>query len=260
MSGPRAHRLQRPLRAAPPHRARRHGRRVPRPRPAARPAGGGEGPVPGVRHRPVLRRALPAEATAAANLNHPNIVGVYDWGEADGTYFIVMEYVDGRTLSEILRDRGPAAPRPGRRRRRRRRRRPRLRPPQRRRAPRREAGQRAHHPGRPGEGGRLRHRPGHHRQRRAGEPHPGRRGHGHRHLLLARAGPGRRRRPPQRHLLPRLRALRDGGGAAAVHRRLTRWPSPTSTCRSRPSRPGTSTSRLPRPSRPSSSSAWPRTR
>jgi len=50
------------------------------------------------------------EATAAANLNHPNIVGVYDWGEADGTYFIVMEYVDGRTLSEILRDEGPLHP------------------------------------------------------------------------------------------------------------------------------------------------------
>ena len=50
------------------------------------------------------------EATAAANLNHPNVVGVYDWGEADSTYFIVMEYVDGRTLSEILRDEGPLHP------------------------------------------------------------------------------------------------------------------------------------------------------
>jgi serine/threonine-protein kinase len=50
------------------------------------------------------------EATAAANLSHPNIVGVYDWGEADDTYFIVMEYVDGRTLSEVLRDEGPFHP------------------------------------------------------------------------------------------------------------------------------------------------------
>jgi serine/threonine-protein kinase len=50
------------------------------------------------------------EATAAANLNHPNIVGVYDWGEADSTYFIVMEYVDGRTLSDILRAEGPLHP------------------------------------------------------------------------------------------------------------------------------------------------------
>ena len=50
------------------------------------------------------------EATAAANLNHPNIVGVYDWGEADGTYFIVMEYVDGRSLAEILQAEGPLHP------------------------------------------------------------------------------------------------------------------------------------------------------
>jgi serine/threonine-protein kinase len=50
------------------------------------------------------------EATAAANLNHPNIVGVYDWGEADGTYFIVMEYVDGRTLSDILGSEGALHP------------------------------------------------------------------------------------------------------------------------------------------------------
>ena len=35
------------------------------------------------------------EAQAAANLNHPNIVGVYDWGQERGTYFIVMEYVEG---------------------------------------------------------------------------------------------------------------------------------------------------------------------
>jgi serine/threonine-protein kinase len=50
------------------------------------------------------------EATAAANLNHPNIVGVYDWGEAEGTYFIVMEFVDGRSLSQILRSEGPLHP------------------------------------------------------------------------------------------------------------------------------------------------------
>ncbi len=47
------------------------------------------------------------EAQAAANLSHPNIVSVYDWGEAGGTYFIVMEYVDGRPLSMLLREDGP---------------------------------------------------------------------------------------------------------------------------------------------------------
>lgn len=43
------------------------------------------------------------EAQAAANLSHPNIVNVYDWGKHGGTYFITMEYVHGRTLAEILR-------------------------------------------------------------------------------------------------------------------------------------------------------------
>ena len=40
------------------------------------------------------------EAQAAASLNHPNIVAVYDWGQEDDTYFIVMEYVDGQTLRD----------------------------------------------------------------------------------------------------------------------------------------------------------------
>src|SRR5438034_472469 len=38
------------------------------------------------------------EARSAANLNHPNIVSIYDWGEEEGTYFIVMEYVEGRAI------------------------------------------------------------------------------------------------------------------------------------------------------------------
>src|SRR5580692_863518 len=43
------------------------------------------------------------EAQAAANLSHPNIVPVFDWGEHDGTYFIVMELVDGTSLADMLR-------------------------------------------------------------------------------------------------------------------------------------------------------------
>ena len=43
------------------------------------------------------------EAQAAANLNHPNIVSVYDWGQEQDTSFIVMEYVDGRTLRDLMR-------------------------------------------------------------------------------------------------------------------------------------------------------------
>jgi serine/threonine-protein kinase len=50
------------------------------------------------------------EAQAAANLSHPNIVSIYDWGEAGSTYFIVMEYVEGRPLSELLREEGRLAP------------------------------------------------------------------------------------------------------------------------------------------------------
>ena len=50
------------------------------------------------------------EAQAAANLSHPNIVSIYDWGEEDGTYFIVMEYVEGRTLGQIVRREGPLLP------------------------------------------------------------------------------------------------------------------------------------------------------
>jgi beta-lactam-binding protein with PASTA domain/serine/threonine protein kinase len=51
------------------------------------------------------------EAQAAANLSHPNIVGIYDWGEAGNTYFIVMELVEGRSLREVLRSEGALLPR-----------------------------------------------------------------------------------------------------------------------------------------------------
>ena len=50
------------------------------------------------------------EAQAAANLSHPNIVSVYDSGESHGTYFIVMEYIEGRSLAQIIRDEGPLSP------------------------------------------------------------------------------------------------------------------------------------------------------
>ncbi len=46
------------------------------------------------------------EAQSAANLNHPNIVGVYDWGRYANTYYMAMEYVQGRTLADILRANG----------------------------------------------------------------------------------------------------------------------------------------------------------
>ncbi len=51
------------------------------------------------------------EAQAAANLSHPNIVGIYDWGQAEGTYFIVMELVDGRSLRDVIKSEGALLPR-----------------------------------------------------------------------------------------------------------------------------------------------------
>src|SRR5688572_4197651 len=46
------------------------------------------------------------EAQAAANLNHPNIVSIFDWGQQDDTYFIVMEFIDGRSLADLIRTEG----------------------------------------------------------------------------------------------------------------------------------------------------------
>src|SRR5437867_1195504 len=48
------------------------------------------------------------EAKNAAGLSHPNIVSIYDRGEAEGTYYIAMEYLDGRSLKELIVARGPA--------------------------------------------------------------------------------------------------------------------------------------------------------
>ena len=47
------------------------------------------------------------EATAAAGLSHPNIVSIYDRGEAEGTYYIAMEYIEGPTLKEEITERAP---------------------------------------------------------------------------------------------------------------------------------------------------------
>src|SRR4051794_7867750 len=48
------------------------------------------------------------EAKNAAALNHPNIVSIYDRGEAEDTYYIAMEYLDGRTLKELIVGHGQA--------------------------------------------------------------------------------------------------------------------------------------------------------
>ena len=50
------------------------------------------------------------EASSAAGLQHQHIVSVYDRGEWDGTYYIAMEHLTGRTLKAVIMDRGPLAP------------------------------------------------------------------------------------------------------------------------------------------------------
>jgi len=50
------------------------------------------------------------EARAVAALSHPNIAGVFDYGEGEDDYFIVMEYVDGKDLAELMRSEGPLGP------------------------------------------------------------------------------------------------------------------------------------------------------
>jgi serine/threonine-protein kinase len=50
------------------------------------------------------------EASSAAALSHPNIVGIFDRGEWNGTYYIAMEYVAGRSLKTIVREEGPLDP------------------------------------------------------------------------------------------------------------------------------------------------------
>jgi serine/threonine-protein kinase len=51
------------------------------------------------------------EASSAAGLQHPNVVGVYDRGEFDGTYYIAMEYCEGRSLKDVIRAEAPLDPR-----------------------------------------------------------------------------------------------------------------------------------------------------
>lgn len=51
-------------------------------------------------------RRFQREALSASSLSHPNIVEMYDVGEDDGQYYIVMEYVNGKTLKQVLKQRG----------------------------------------------------------------------------------------------------------------------------------------------------------
>jgi eukaryotic-like serine/threonine-protein kinase len=61
-------------------------------------------------HDPEFAHRFRREAQAAASLSHPGVVAVYDTGSENGTHFIVMEFVDGRTLKDVLRAEGPLYP------------------------------------------------------------------------------------------------------------------------------------------------------
>jgi hypothetical protein len=61
--------------------------------------------------RDVLRERTRREARAAARLDHPSAVTVYDVAEEDGTPYLVMELVEARTLAEVVRTDGPLSPR-----------------------------------------------------------------------------------------------------------------------------------------------------
>jgi beta-lactam-binding protein with PASTA domain len=50
------------------------------------------------------------EASSAAGLSHPNVVAIFDRGEWDGTYYIAMEYLPGRSLKAVVREQGPLEP------------------------------------------------------------------------------------------------------------------------------------------------------
>lgn len=67
--------------------------------------------MPSLASDPELVERFKAEARAAARLNHPNVVSVYDWGsDDDRTYFMVMEYVAGTDLRDVIVGRGPMDP------------------------------------------------------------------------------------------------------------------------------------------------------
>ena len=50
------------------------------------------------------------EAQSAANLNHPNVVSLYDYGADDGAYYIVMEYIEGKSLGDMVAESGALLP------------------------------------------------------------------------------------------------------------------------------------------------------
>ena len=57
---------------------------------------------PDIGHDPAFAERFAREARALARLNHPHLVGVYDFGQVDGQYYFVMEFVDGVNLRQAI--------------------------------------------------------------------------------------------------------------------------------------------------------------
>src|SRR3712207_4151921 len=66
--------------------------------------------APGLAADPALRLLFIRQSQLAASLDHANVLPIYDAGEAEGTVFIAMRYVEGPTLQEILAAEGRIAP------------------------------------------------------------------------------------------------------------------------------------------------------
>src|SRR5262249_50712332 len=59
--------------------------------------------LPNLAQDPQFVEMFLSEAKLAAQLNHPNIIHIFDFGEAEGAYYIAMEYIDGPNLRALMR-------------------------------------------------------------------------------------------------------------------------------------------------------------
>jgi serine/threonine protein kinase len=66
---------------------------------------------PDIANDPVVRARLNRASSALASVDHPNVVPIYETGEAEGRLFIVTRWVDGTSLSALVREQGPLEPR-----------------------------------------------------------------------------------------------------------------------------------------------------
>ena len=58
--------------------------------------------APGLVRDAAFAERFSREARTLAKLSHPHIVGIHDFGEVEGLYYLIMEYVDGATLREVM--------------------------------------------------------------------------------------------------------------------------------------------------------------